>query len=150
MAPAPTELYTDSHARALPDARPIYFAAVAYSRGRPRERADRDGCLNSDRQVIAPAPHAIADCMHPVLAQIEGVCAGGGLEIASQCDLRIAGESSRFGAPINKLGFPMAPAEMRGLLALAGRAAPLAIVLVGRVFAPPRAMTTGLLTPVRP
>src|SRR3546814_2188346 len=81
--------------------------------------------------------------MHPVLAQIEGVCVGGGLEIASQCDLRIAGESSRFGVPINKLGFPMAPDEMRGLLALAGRAATLEILLEGRVFAAAEAMTKG-------
>ena len=59
---------------------------------------------------------------------------GGGLEIASQCDLRIAGASARFGVPINRLGFPMAPDEMRGLIALAGRAAALAILLEGRVF----------------
>ncbi|WP_262403758.1 enoyl-CoA hydratase-related protein, partial [Bordetella pertussis] len=33
-------------------------------------------------------------CPHPVLARIEGVCVGGGLEIAAQCDLRIAAESA--------------------------------------------------------
>ncbi|HEY9572186.1 MAG TPA: enoyl-CoA hydratase-related protein [Pusillimonas sp.] len=126
------------------------FAAGADIREFPRERADRDGVLNYHLQVIAPALHAIADCMHPVLAQIEGVCVGGGLEIASQCDLRIAGESSRFGVPINKLGFPMAPDEMRGLLALAGRAATLEILLEGRVFAAAEAMTKGLLTRVLP
>jgi enoyl-CoA hydratase/carnithine racemase len=35
---------------------------------------------------------------------IKGICVGGGLEIAANCDLRICGSSSRFGAPINKLG----------------------------------------------
>ena len=35
--------------------------------------------------------------------RIEGVCVGGGLEIACQCDLRIAGESARFGVPILSL-----------------------------------------------
>ena len=52
------------------------------------------------------------DCDVPLLALIEGNCMGAGLEIASCCDIRIAGASSRFGAPIARLGFPMAPREL--------------------------------------
>ncbi|KDD63250.1 enoyl-CoA hydratase/isomerase domain protein [Bordetella bronchiseptica OSU553] len=88
----------------------------------------------------------LAACPHPVLARIEGVCVGGGLEIAAQCDLRIAAESARFGVPIGKLGFPMAPDEMRGLLDLVGRAATLAILLEGRVFDAAEALRLGLVT----
>ncbi|MEO8012605.1 MAG: enoyl-CoA hydratase-related protein, partial [Polaromonas sp.] len=44
-------------------------------------------------------------------AQIEGNCMGAGVEIASCCDIRLAAGSARFGAPIAKLGFPMAPRE---------------------------------------
>jgi enoyl-CoA hydratase/carnithine racemase len=62
--------------------------------------------------VVAPALNALLDCDIPVLAQIEGACIGGGLEIAACCDIRIAGVSSRFGAPIARLGFPMAPGEL--------------------------------------
>ena len=47
---------------------------------------------------------ALANCRHPLIAQIHGICVGGGLEIAALCDLRICGESSRFGAPIKNLG----------------------------------------------
>ncbi len=54
---------------------------------------------------------AMLDCDLPIVAQIEGNCMGAGLEIASCCDLRLASESARFGAPIAKLGFPMAPRE---------------------------------------
>lgn len=54
---------------------------------------------------------AMLDCDVPVIAQIDGTCMGAGLEIASCCDLRIASEAARFGAPIAKLGFPMAPRE---------------------------------------
>ena len=54
---------------------------------------------------------AMLDCDVPIVAQIDGNCLGAGLEIASCCDLRIAANSARFGAPIAKLGFPMAPRE---------------------------------------
>lgn len=54
---------------------------------------------------------AMLNCDVPIVAQIDGACMGAGLEIASCCDIRIAGNSSKFGAPIAKLGFPMAPKE---------------------------------------
>src|SRR5690606_19229568 len=126
------------------------FAAGADIREFPRHRADLQGVIHYHTQVLAPALRAIAGCIHPVLAEIQGVCVGGGLEIASQCDLRIAAETSRFGVPINRLGFPMAPDEMRGLLALAGRAVTLEILLEGRVFGAQEALAKGLLTRVLP
>ncbi|MFP8781028.1 enoyl-CoA hydratase/isomerase family protein [Hydrogenophaga sp. RWCD_12] len=54
---------------------------------------------------------AMQDCELPIVAQIEGNCMGAGVEIASCCDIRIAGQGALFGAPIAKLGFPMAPRE---------------------------------------
>ncbi|CAM3663022.1 enoyl-CoA hydratase/isomerase family protein [Castellaniella denitrificans] len=125
-----------------------HFAAGADIREFPRVRADRDGAMAYHRRTIAPALRAVADCIHPVVAAIEGVCVGGGLEIASRCDLRLAARGARFGAPINRLGFPMAPDEMRGLLELAGRAVTLEILLEGRVFDADEALAKGLLTRV--
>lgn len=57
------------------------------------------------------ALQAMLDCPLPLVAQIEGACMGAGIEIASCCDIRLAGASAKFGAPIAKLGFPMAPRE---------------------------------------
>ncbi|NDP63487.1 enoyl-CoA hydratase/isomerase family protein [Polaromonas sp.] len=54
---------------------------------------------------------AMLDCDVPIVAQIKGNCMGAGVEIASCCDIRLAAGSARFGAPIAKLGFPMAPRE---------------------------------------
>ena len=51
---------------------------------------------------------AIFDCPIPTIALIEGICVGGGLEIAGCCDIRICGKSSRFGVPIKRLGLTMA------------------------------------------
>ncbi len=93
---------------------------------------------------------SIAGCRHPVVAQIHGVCVGGGLEIAGLADIRICGESSRFGVPINKLGLVMAYAEIASLISLAGEASALEILLEGRVFDAREAKEKGLVTRVVP
>ncbi len=93
---------------------------------------------------------AIAGCRHPVVAQIHGICVGGGLEIAGLADIRICGESSRFGVPIARLGLVMAYAEIGSLIALAGEATALEILLEGRVFDAKEAKEKGLVTRVVP
>jgi enoyl-CoA hydratase/carnithine racemase len=110
-------------------------------------RATLEQALHYHGQVAA-ALNAIADCPHPTVALIQGACIGGGLEIAGCCDIRIAGESSRFGAPINKLGFSMYPGEMAGLLELVGPAVLLEILLEGRILGAHEALAKGLLTRV--
>jgi len=126
------------------------FAAGADIAEFPVVRGDAAAVRRYHVETIAPALRAIAECPHPTLAAIEGVCVGGGLEIACHCDLRIAAAGSRFGVPINRLGFPMAPGELAGLLALAGRAVALEILLEGRVFDAAEAAAKGLLTRVVP
>lgn len=97
---------------------------------------------------VATALNAIADCPHPTVALIQGACIGGGLEIAGVCDLRICGETARFGAPINRLGFSMYPGEMEGLLSLAGAAVMKEILLEGRILTAAEAAAKGLVTRV--
>jgi enoyl-CoA hydratase/carnithine racemase len=93
---------------------------------------------------------AIGDCVHPTVAMIHGLCVGGGLELAIMCDLRICGESSRFGVPINRIGVTMAYPEIGGLIELVGRSTALAILLEGRVFGAAEAKEIGLVTRVVP
>ncbi|MGV3494105.1 MAG: enoyl-CoA hydratase/isomerase family protein [Ramlibacter sp.] len=65
---------------------------------------------------------AMLACEVPIVAEIQGACMGAGLEIACCCDIRVAGDSARFGAPIARLGFPMAPREAQLVGAVAGEA----------------------------
>ncbi|MBL8471495.1 MAG: enoyl-CoA hydratase/isomerase family protein [Rhodocyclaceae bacterium] len=97
---------------------------------------------------VGGALTAIVACRHPTVAAIQGACIGGGLEIAGQCDLRIAGHSAKFGAPILKLGFTMAHTELAGLLALAGPAVALELLLEGRILWATEAHAKGLVTRV--
>ncbi len=100
--------------------------------------------------VLHRALGAIKHCPVPTLALIEGICVGGGLEIAAVCDLRICGEDSRFGVPVKRLGLIMAYPEIDGLNRLVGRAATLEILLEGRVFGAQEAKDKGLVTRVVP
>ena len=42
----------------------------------------------------------------PVIARINGLCLGAGLELAASCDLRVAADHAVFGMPEVKLGIP--------------------------------------------
>jgi enoyl-CoA hydratase len=83
---------------------------------------------------VAPALHALLACDVPLIAQIEGNCMGGGLEIAACCDIRIAGQGATFGAPIAKLGMPMAAQELAIVLRAAGEATVREMLLEARTF----------------
>ena len=121
------------------------FAAGADISEFADQRATSAQGIRYHTEIIAPALDAITHCLHPTVAAIEGACVGGGLEIACACDLRIASANSRFGIPINRLGFALAPSEMQGLLQLVGLATTLEILLEGRVFSAAEAQQKGLL-----
>jgi enoyl-CoA hydratase len=113
------------------------------------ERANKEQAIAYGRVMHATAA-ALSSCRHPLLAQIHGICVGGGLEIASLCDIRICGESSRFGAPIKNLGLVMAYPEMAPLVRLAGPDVALEILLEGRIFDAAEALAKRLVTRVVP
>ena len=94
-------------------------------------------------QWVAPALAAVRDCLHPTIAAIRGPCIGGGLEIACACDIRIAAADVRFGAPINRLGFSMAPAELAMVLAVCNPATALELLLKDASSKPPRRSSAG-------
>ena len=110
-----------------------------------RERANKAQAI-AYGEVMHRTAEALARCRHPMIAQIHGICVGGGLEIAALCDLRICGQGSRFGAPIKSLGLVMAYPEMAPLVRLVGSAVALEILLEGRIFDAAEAMAKGLVT----
>jgi enoyl-CoA hydratase len=95
--------------------------------------------------LVSQTVLAIAACRHPTIALIHGVCVGGGLEIAGACDLRICGESSRFGIPINRLGLVVGYPELRLLIDLIGRSAALEMLFEGRIMGAAEAKEKGLV-----
>jgi enoyl-CoA hydratase len=93
---------------------------------------------------------AVLDCPVPVLAHIEGNCMGAGVEIASCCDLRVAGQGARFGAPIARLGFPMAPREAQLVAREVGAGVAKSMLLEAAVFDADQMLAHGFLNAVLP
>ncbi len=125
------------------------FAAGADISAFERERADPVQARRYADAVHA-ATSGIADCRHPSVALIQGVCVGGGLELACTCDIRICGESARFGIPVKRLGSTMAYGQLKTMVDLVGPAAAKEILLEGQVFGAGRAAELGLVNRVVP
>jgi enoyl-CoA hydratase/carnithine racemase len=98
--------------------------------------------------ITHAAMQAIVSCRHPVIAMIRGACVGGGLEVASVCDMRICGASSRFGIPVKRLGLVVSYSELDPLVSLVGSAVALEILLEGRVFDAAEALAKRLVNRV--
>jgi len=89
---------------------------------------------------------AMLACDVPLIAQIQGVCMGAGVEIASACDLRLAAVDAKFGAPIARLGFPMAPREAALVAGAVGEMTARAMLLAAEVFTAQHMAAQGFLT----
>ena len=89
---------------------------------------------------------AMLDCDVPIVAQIDGNCMGAGVEIASCCDIRVASDAARFGAPIARLGFPMAPREAQLVLREAGALTAREMLLEAAVLGAPLMLQRGFLS----
>jgi enoyl-CoA hydratase len=90
--------------------------------------------------------HSVAECRHPTVALIQGACVGGGLLIASQCDLRICNESARFGVPVKNLGLTESYDELQAMMRVIGPASSLEILLEGRIWGAREAYEKGLVS----
>lgn len=97
-------------------------------------------------QVMLAALTAIRDCPRPTIAAIEGLCVGGGLEVALMCDLRLGHADSRYGIPIQKVGVAMPYPELSILTQMLGPATMLELLLEAQLHDAVWAERRGLIT----
>jgi enoyl-CoA hydratase len=79
---------------------------------------------------------------------VQGWALGGGMELAMACDIRICGESARFGQPELTLGILPAAGGMHRLPALVGMGVAKDLVLTGRIIDAAEALRIGLVSRV--
>jgi enoyl-CoA hydratase len=111
----------------------------------PRFRFTEATLSHFHEHEVAPALEALLALDLPLVAQIEGNCMGGGLEIAACCDIRIAQDTASFGVPIAKLGMPMASRELAIVLRAAGEATVREMLLEARIHSAATLLARGFV-----
>ena len=111
------------------------------------EIADASGAENlaSTGQAITLA---IESAPKPVIAAINGLCLGGGNELAMACHFRIAASSARFGQPEIKLGLIPGFGGTQRLPRLIKRNEALRLILTGEMISADQALGLGLIDEV--
>lgn len=86
----------------------------------------------------------------PVIAMIDGLCLGGGLEVALACDIRIASESSRFGQPEINVGIIPGGGATQRLPRLVGAGKAKELIFTGNIIDAQEAFRIGLINQIVP
>lgn len=93
--------------------------------------------------------HRLEEVKRPLVAVLEGVCAGGGVPIALACDFRLANDRLRFGVPIAKtLGNCLSVANIGRLVDAVGAARTKEILMLGKWLDAQEAHRLGVVTSV--
>jgi len=113
----------------------------------PALRADAEQA-RTYREMPGRAVAALMNCSKPVIAEISGVCIGGGVQVALACDIRIAARGTRFGVPAARLGLAYPLDGVQALSHIVGPANARDILLSARLFDADEALAMGLVNKV--
>jgi len=113
------------------------------------ERASLEGVRAYNAKSDA-AYSSIYEFPKPTIAMIRGYCIGGGLGLATCCDLRIAADDSRFAVPAAKLGLGYGHVGLKRLIDIVGPAFAKEIFFTARQFDAKEALAMGLVNRVVP
>ncbi|WP_225914922.1 enoyl-CoA hydratase [Nocardioides jiangsuensis] len=94
---------------------------------------------------------AVAELPQVTLAAVDGICVGGGLAVATHCDLRVCSEGSRFGYPIARtLGNALSAFIVYRCAAVFGESLTREMLLTSRLVTAERAYAVGAVMAVLP
>ncbi len=92
----------------------------------------------------------LAALTKPTIAMIRGYCIGGGVSLATGCDLRICSDNSRFGIPAARLGLGYGHKGIRKLMDLVGPASAKELFFTAKQFTAQQGLMMGLVNQVVP
>ena len=115
--------------------------------------SDLSEVLHRDlEKALEPIVQGLADQLErtpkPTIAAINGICMGGGLEVALGCDLRVAVTTAKFATPEGKLGIIPGGGATARLPRIVGRGWGMEMLLMGEPIDAQRALQIGLVTRV--
>ena len=116
-----------------------------------------DGALASERRKLLDvierfqdAISCVASCRKPVIAALTGWCIGGGVDLASACDIRICSADTQLSIRETRLGMVADVGTLARLPAIIGQGATRLLALTGDDVDSARAKELGLVSEVHP
>lgn len=100
------------------------------------------------KQLLEKALTGVEELQVPVVAVLRGYALGGGLELATACDMRIASADAKFGIPAAKIGIGINRSNTLRLVRLVGPARAKQILMIGGIFTAAEALQWGLVNEV--
>jgi enoyl-CoA hydratase len=114
-----------------------------------KERSD-EAAVKRYSSIVEKSYAAFHEFPKPTIAMIRGYCIGGGMGLATCCDLRICTEGSKFGVPAAKLGLGYHYPGLKRLVDIVGPSFAMEIFYTARQFTAAEALTMGLVNRVVP
>jgi enoyl-CoA hydratase len=114
-----------------------------------KERSSEDAVKHYN-EVVDKSYRAFHEFPKPTIAMIRGYCIGGGMGLATCCDIRIATEGSKFAVPAAKLGLGYGYSGLKRLVDVVGPSFAMEIFYTARQFTAAEAVTMGLVNRVVP
>ena len=100
--------------------------------------------------IVEKSYAAFHEFPKPTIAMIRGYCIGGGMGLATCCDLRICTEGSKFAVPAAKLGLGYGYPGLKRLVDIVGPSFAMEIFYTARQFTAAEALVMGLVNRVVP
>jgi enoyl-CoA hydratase/carnithine racemase len=113
------------------------------------ERASKDGADRYNK-AVENGYASVYNCPKPTIAMIRGYCVGGGMGLASCCDIRICTENSKFAVPAAKLSVGYGYPGVKRLLDIVGPSFTKEIFYTARQFDAEEARIMGFANRVLP
>jgi enoyl-CoA hydratase/carnithine racemase len=112
---------------------------------------EREGS-NSQRynQATELGYAAVLDCVKPTIAKVRGICMGGGLGLALNCDVRICADDAKFRMPAGRLGLGYAFDGVKRFTEVIGVSNTADLFYSARIFDANEALRMGLVKQVLP
>ena len=135
-----------SHVRSIAEARVVVLegAGKAFCAGADIAAVSGDGALEF-LPAFERMLESVARFHLPVVAALHGAALGGGLQLATVCDFRIAADETKIGIPSSRLGIVVNLENVERLVLLAGVATAKEVLMTGRTFSGHEAAAAGLV-----
>jgi enoyl-CoA hydratase len=124
------------------------FGGTLAGGGDDTSAAMRRKRLHDDVRRMQGSITAVADCPKPVVAAVQGACLGGGIDLITACDIRLAAADAVFSIRETRMAMVADVGTLQRLPAIVGKGIVAELAFTGDDFGAERAREIGLVNSV--